>query len=137
MADNAASHHVILPGFAETPICDWYTISHLKIPWDKQAAVAEAFEAYVKDHTAEDLVFLTVAVSREEAETVVVHSGHKQEKNATMGVQVGACRSTPSSVRLNTGQSPEHERVKARLAVLVESGTKYAAKLKSTRAMTN
>lgn len=60
----------------------------MTIPQGKQSEAAKAFETYVAAKKPEDLVFLAVASSREDAEVVVCLSGHQREASATTGVQV-------------------------------------------------
>jgi hypothetical protein len=66
----------------------------MKIPVEKQGEAASAFEDYVTNHKPDDLTFLAVAPSREDAEVVVVLSGHQQEQSATIGIQVCAANLT-------------------------------------------
>ncbi|CAK7201578.1 hypothetical protein SEUCBS139899_004284 [Sporothrix eucalyptigena] len=71
-----ACHHLVLPGGAGlTPKAGVYVVSHATVAAADQAAVATAYNEYLKAPSSVD--FLAVAPSREDASVLVCLTGHK------------------------------------------------------------
>ncbi|CAK7237600.1 hypothetical protein SBRCBS47491_010037 [Sporothrix bragantina] len=71
-----ACHHLVLPNAAAmTPKAGVYIVSHATVPAASQADVAAAYNEFLK--APENVEFLAMAPSREDANVLVCLTGHK------------------------------------------------------------
>jgi hypothetical protein len=75
-------HHIILPnGANKTPTAGAYIVSHATVPQADQATAAAAYAEFAKASPAH-VDFLATAPSREDADVLVMLTGHKDAATA-------------------------------------------------------
>lgn len=83
------SHHLILPGPRTTTDCNFFTVSHMITPVEKQDDLARAFEDYISTVSDDGKIcFMAVAASREDPEVVVCLTGFREDSEAKIMTEV-------------------------------------------------
>lgn len=87
------SHHVTLPGAATTPEVGFYEVATLTIDCAKHHLVAASMEQYTKAITDKVFNYLSVAVSEDDPEQLVIIMGYPDPATAAYADKVRDTRS--------------------------------------------